>query len=112
MMARSAWNRSRRRSGGNRPARIVVPSPAAGEAHIVLQRERTRAACGAEGVRRFDAALLAWAEVEDHVLMCTAATCDWSGQASGCLMTTDYAHLCPRCAAMAEPVEGPWGTEA
>lgn len=110
-MAHSAW-KSGRRSGGNRPARIVVPSPAAGEAHIVLQRERIRAEFGAEGVRRFDAALLAWAQIEDHALTCTTEICDWSGKASDCLMTTDYNHLCPRCAAVAEPVEGPWGTEA
>ena len=56
-MAYGAWNRSSRRSGGNRPVRLVVPRLTADEARVMVQREHIRAEFGEEGVRRFDAAM-------------------------------------------------------
>ena len=111
-MAQSNWNRGGRRSGGNRPVRLVVPTLMADEAHIIIQREQIRTKFGEDGVRRFDTALLDGGRIEDHVFTCTNERCAWSGKASGCVMTTAYHHLCPVCAAVADPVEGPWGEGA
>mgnify|MGYP001609219982 FL=1 len=111
-MTQGHWNRSGRRAGGTRPARLVVPTLTADEARIMTQRERIRTEFGEDGVRRFDTALLDGGRIEDHVVACTNERCAWSGKASVCLMTVAYHHLCPACAAVTEPVEGPWGEGA
>jgi hypothetical protein len=56
-MAASHWNRSARRSGGQQPARIVLPRLSADAVLIIAQRERIRAEFGEGGVRAFDKAL-------------------------------------------------------
>lgn len=62
MNDRGHWNRAGRRSGGDRPARIIVQGSGGpftkDDAEILLQRERIRAEFGEEGVRRFDEELL------------------------------------------------------
>ena len=56
-MAESHWNRSARRSGGQWPARIVLPRLSAEDVLIIAQREQIRAEFGEAGVRAFDKAL-------------------------------------------------------
>ena len=56
-MAESTWNRSARRSGGQQPARIVLPRLSADDMLIIAQREQIRAEFGEVGVRAFDKAL-------------------------------------------------------
>ena len=86
-MGQSAWNRSGRRSGGSRTARLVTPRMTADEALVSAQRERVRAEFGEAGVRRFDAALLARAQ-EEHTMieMCQVCGCcsvDEAGRCAG-----------------------------
>ena len=64
-MPHSHWNRSARRSGGTRSARIDVPTLSPDALIIIAQRERIRKKFGEEGVRRFDEALLAQAGAEE-----------------------------------------------
>ena len=86
-MGQSTWNRSGRRSGGSRTARLVTPRLAADEVLLYAQRERVRAEYGAAGVRRFDAALLARAQEEHAVIeMCQVCGCcsvDEAGRCAG-----------------------------
>lgn len=56
-MSGGVWNRSGRRSGGDRPARIRLPglrSWLTDEIAVFQQREKIRAEFGEEGVKRFD----------------------------------------------------------
>ena len=49
----SEWNRSARRSGGNRPARFLLPNLSREDVEILRQEAEVRREFGEEGVRRF-----------------------------------------------------------
>lgn len=52
------WNRVGRRSGGNRPAKIIVPKLTADDLEIMRQEALIRAEFGEEGVKRYRELLL------------------------------------------------------
>jgi hypothetical protein len=51
-MSGGKWNRSARRSGGSKPAKIAVPALAPHDAELMLFIEKVRRDFGEDGVRR------------------------------------------------------------
>ena len=58
------WNRAARKSGGHRPAKIIMPKLTADDLEIMRQEALIRAEFGEEGVKRYRELLLKKAKEE------------------------------------------------